>query len=57
MITKEDFEAYEKVRKSGEFNMFDITGVSMRSGLNKEEIQEIMTNYNKFKEKFEVQLK
>lgn len=45
-ITKEDFKAYEDVRKSGVTNMFDAKMVSMLSGLDRGKIIEIMKNYD-----------
>lgn len=51
-ITKEKFDAYESVRRSGVTNMFDVRMVQSLSGLNKEEIFYIMKNYNELMEKF-----
>jgi len=51
-ITKEDFEAYEAVRTSGVTNMFMITTVSDLSGLDKETIKSIITNYDFLMGKF-----
>jgi len=45
-ISKEDFEAYEKVRESGVTNMFDVKTVSQISGLERDTIIEIMKNYS-----------
>jgi len=45
-ITKEEFEAYEKVRKSGVTNMYAISVVSDLSGLDKETIMGVMKNYD-----------
>lgn len=53
MITIEDFERFEKVRKSGVVNMLDITKISIVSGLDKEKILEILSEYNDFKESYE----
>ncbi len=44
-ITKRDFEAYEKVRRSGVTNMFDARTVSELSGLTREQIIAIMEHY------------
>jgi len=44
-ITKEQFQAYEDVRESGITNMFDSRVVSKYSGLNREQIVEIMKRY------------
>lgn len=46
-ITKEDFEAYEEVRKSGVTNMWAIRTVEELSGLEREQITAIMQNYAK----------
>ena len=51
-ITKEDFERYEEVRGSGVTNMFAINTVCDLSGLEKEEVMDIMKNYSEYKEKF-----
>ena len=51
-ITREDFEAYEKVRSSGETNMLDINRVTKLSGLTRQKIYYIMENYTRFKEIF-----
>jgi hypothetical protein len=48
-ISREDFEAYEKVRSSNEVNMLDINRVSKLSGLTRQKIYYIMKNYTKFK--------
>ncbi len=48
-ITKEDFQAYLKVQSSGKTNMFDLRNVVKLSGLSREKILEIMTNYRKYK--------
>ena len=51
-ITQEQFESYEDVRESGVTNMFDVKTVGELSGLEKEEIMTIMTNYGQLKEKY-----
>ena len=53
-ITKEDFQAYLKVQNSGKTNMFDLRNVVKLSGLSREKILEIMTNYRKYKKRWEV---
>ena len=53
-ITKEDFQAYLKVQTSGETNMFDLRNVVKLSGLSREKILEIMSNYRKYKKRWEV---
>ena len=52
VITKEKFESYLSVQKSGVTNMFDAKMVSELSGLNKNEIFDIMENYGKYNEEF-----
>ena len=44
-ITQEQFEAYVDVQESGVTNMFDVKTVSELSGLEKEQIMKIMTDY------------
>jgi hypothetical protein len=44
-ITKEQFRAYEDVRASGVTNMFAVDIVSDLSGLDRDQIKEIMANY------------
>ena len=51
-ITQEQFEAYEDVRVSGVTNMFDVKTVGRLSGLEKEEIMEIMKNYGTLNDKY-----
>lgn len=51
-ITKEDFEAYEKVRASGVTNMFDLRNVTALSGLSREKVTAIMQNYGKLMEQY-----
>ena len=52
-ITKEQFEAYVNVQESGVTNMFDVKTVGQLSGLEKEQIMEIMTNYGELKDKYD----
>jgi hypothetical protein len=52
MITKEEFEAYLRVQKSGVTNMFLITAVAELSGLTREKCLYIMQNYDKCMEQF-----
>ena len=52
-ITKEQFEAYVDVQMSGVTNMFDVRIVGELSGLEKEEILEIMKNYGTLKDKYD----
>lgn len=51
-ITKEQFEAYEGVRESGVTNMFALQTVKELSGLERDEIAEIMKRYGELKEKY-----
>ena len=53
-ITKEQFEAYVDVQMSGVTNMFDVRTVSDLSGLEKEQIMTIMTNYGELQDKYDV---
>ena len=52
-ITKEQFEAYVDVQKSGVTNMFDIRTVGQLSGLEKQQIMTIMQNYIELKDKYD----
>jgi len=52
-VSKEDFQAYLKVQNSGKTNMFDLRTVVKLSGLSREKILEIMTNYRKYKKRWE----
>ena len=51
-ITQEEFDAYEDVRQSGVTNMFNISVVSDYSGLNRDKIITIISNYNTLHEKY-----
>lgn len=51
-ITKQEFEAYEKVRVSGVTNMFDVRVVQALSGLSREKILAIMKNYEELMKKY-----
>ena len=53
-ITKQDFEAYEKIRTSGETNMFQLNNVITLSDgqLNKEKIIAIMKDYTHWVAKY-----
>jgi len=50
-ISKEQFESYVRVQKSGVTNMFDVRNVTALTGLDKKQIMEIMSNYGEL-EKF-----
>ena len=52
-ITKEQFKRYVNVQMSGVTNMFDVKYVSQLSGLEKEQIMKIMTDYGTLKEKYD----
>ena len=51
-ITKDQFEAYVRVQKSGVTNMFDLNNVKALTGLNKEQCLEIMSNYGELDKKY-----
>ena len=51
-INKEEFEAYERVRKSGVTNMFAVSTVCNLSGLDRETVIAIMDNYSELAEKY-----
>ncbi len=51
-ITQEELDAYVKVQMSGVTNMFNVSVVSDYSGLSRDKIIEIMTNYNTLAEKY-----
>ena len=56
-ITKEKFQAYLAVQKSGITNMFAVNTVIELSGLTKEECLDIMKNYSKYQKEFNIKLK
>ena len=51
-ITKEEFEAYVDVQRSGVTNMMDIRTVREISGLGRPKIMEIMEKYDIYKRKY-----
>ena len=51
-ITEEQFESYVRVQKSGVTNMFDVRNVTALTGLNKNQIMEIMKTYGELEEKY-----
>ena len=55
-VTKEQFNAYVKVQKSGLTNMFDVNQVILLSDyeLDKDVIIEIMSNYDELSKKYKV---
>ena len=52
-VTREEFESYVEVQESGVTNMFDVKTVGQLSGLEKEQIMKIMTDYGQLKEKYD----
>lgn len=48
MVTKDKFDAYVAVQRSGITNMFAVNVVSQHSGLSREVIFDIMKNYAKY---------
>lgn len=54
-ISREDFEDYESVRKSGATNMFDVQQViNLSNNLTREKCLAIMKNYNELVKEFEI---
>jgi hypothetical protein len=51
-ITKEEFWAYEEIRRSGVTNMFDIVAVSRLSGLDRKTVLEIHKHYSALKAEY-----
>ena len=51
-VTKEEFEAYVDVQRSGITNMFDLRTVSELSGLGRPKIVEIMEKYEIYHKKY-----
>jgi hypothetical protein len=54
-ITKEKFQSYIDVQKSGVTNMFDLSNVMPLSGLSKAECIDIMQNYVTYKKQFNIE--
>ena len=52
-ITQEQFQSYVDVQMSGVTNMFDVRTVSAISGLDRDQITDIMKNYTKYQKDFE----
>lgn len=52
IITKQEFEAYERVRVSGVTNMWDTTVVEDLSGLDRATIREIMMSYTELMKQY-----
>jgi len=53
-ITKQDFQEYVCVQRSGKTNMFDVAMVESLSGLSRNKIIEIMKNYNEYIKRWKV---
>jgi len=51
-ITQEQFDAYVEVQESGITNMFNVQVVSDYSGLSRQDIMTIMSNYSVLQEKY-----
>ena len=51
-ITQEEFDAYVKVQMSGVTNMLNIPVVSDYSGLSRDKIMTIMSNYKTLAQKY-----
>ena len=51
-ITQDEFDAYEDVRQSGVTNMFNVSVVSDYSGLSRDKIITIISNYGTLAEKY-----
>jgi len=51
-ITKEKFLAYVGVQKSGVTNMFNVSNVVALSGLERDEVMEIMRSYGELSDKY-----
>jgi len=49
---REKFEAFEEVRESGATNMFDLNMVEQLSGLERDDILDIMKNYDKYQAEY-----
>ena len=53
-ITQEQFEAYVDVQMSGVTNMFDVRTVSALTGLDRNQITTIMSNYSELDKKYNI---
>jgi len=51
-MTKQKFESYVSVQKSGVTNMWNVALVSQISGLTEDECLDVMKNYSEYKEKY-----
>ena len=50
--SKEQFKAYRRVQKSGDFNMFTPDAI-LSTGLDKETYFDIIENYSEYKKEYE----
>ena len=51
-ITKEDFEAYARIQRSGAIDMSDIALVAKLSGLSKDKVRNIRDRYREVSRRF-----
>jgi len=51
-ITQDEFDSYVEVQESGITNMFNVAVVSDYSGLSRDKIMTIMTNYSDLNDKY-----
>jgi len=51
-ITKEDFEAYARIQRSGAIDMSNLTLVSKLSGLSKDKVRNIANRYREVSRRF-----
>lgn len=54
MENSKKYKEYERVRVSGVTNMFDVRAVEMLSGLTREDILDVMSNYSEYRTLYEV---
>jgi len=52
MISRKEFESYEEIRNSGKTNMLIVENVCELSGLTRDQVIEIMQNYEFIKYKY-----
>ena len=51
-VTQDEFDSYVEVQESGITNMFNVSVVSDYSGLSRQDIMTIMSNYSVLQEKY-----
>ena len=51
-VTQDEFDSYVEVQESGITNMFNVAVVSDYSGLSRDKIMTIMTNYSDLNDKY-----